>query len=233
MGYMCRSHIQVLAVINKIKRKQFKFKQMNKITTILLLTTVFMISSCAKIYYSPDAKVRASSHQTIAIAPPKVSIAAIKKVDAEAIKEQQKTESTNFQQEMYSWLLKRKMQNRIFVEIQDVETTNAKLRKAGYFDDNPMSPNEICEALGVDGVITSNYSLSKPMSEGGAVALGLLVGVSGSTNNTTVTLEIHDKETKKLLWNYNHKVSGSVGSSPAQLVDNLMRNASKKMPYSN
>ena len=107
------------------------------------------------------------------------------------------------------------------------------LRKAGYFDDNPMSPNEICEALGVDGVITSNYSLSKPMSEGGAVALGLLVGVSGSTNNTTVTLEIHDKETKKLLWNYNHKVSGSVGSSPAQLVDNLMRNASKKMPYSN
>ena len=157
----------------------------------------------------------------------------MKKVDAEAIKEQQRTESTNFQQEMYSWLLKRKMQNRIFVEIQDVETTNAKLRKAGFFDDNPMSPNEICETLGVDGVITSNYSLTKPMSEGAAVALGLLVGVWGSTNNTTVTLEIHDKETKKLLWNYNHKVSGSVGSSPAQLVDNLMRNASKKMPYLN
>ena len=78
---------------------------------------------------------------------------------------------------MYSWLLKRKMQNRIFVEIQDVETTNAKLRKAGYFDYNPMSPNEICEALGVDGVIISNYSLFKPMSEGTAVALGLLVGV--------------------------------------------------------
>ena len=216
-----------------MKHKQFKFEQMNKITTILLMTTVFLISSCAKIYYSPDAKVRASKHQVIAIAPPKVSIAARKKIDAEAIKEQQRKESTNFQQEMYSWLLKREMQNRIFVEIQDVETTNAKLRKAGYFEDNPMSPNEVCEALGVDGVITSNYSLSKPMSDGAAIALGLLVGVWGSTNNTTVTLELHDKETKKLLWNYNHKVSGSVGSSPARLVDNLMRNASKKMPYSN
>jgi hypothetical protein len=80
-------------------------------------------------------------------------------------------------------------------------------------------------------LLTSNYSLSKPMSDGGAIALGLLVGVWGSTNNTGVTLELHDKETKKLLWNYNHKVSGSIGSSPARLVDNLMRHASKRMPY--
>ncbi|NOT38115.1 MAG: hypothetical protein HOP11_12140 [Saprospiraceae bacterium] len=206
---------------------------MNKYSTVLFVTIALIMGSCAKIYYSPEAKARASSHQVIAIAPPKVSIAASKNVDAEAIKEHQRTESTNFQNEMYSWLLKRKRQNRIQVEILDVETTNAKLKKAGYFGDNPMSPNEICEALGVDGVITSNYSLTKPMSEGAAVALGVFVGVWGTTNNTTVTLEIHDKETKKLLWNYNHKVSGSVGSTPAQLVDNLMRHASKKMPYSN
>lgn len=208
-----------------------KITKMNKITISLIFITYFLISNCAKIYYSPDATERASSHQIIAIAPPKVSIAAMKKVDAETIKEQQKTESINFQKEMHSWLLKRKMQNRISVEIQNVETTNAKLRKAGYYDDNPMSPSEICEALGVDGVITSNYSLTKPMSDGAAVALGVLVGVWGSTNNTTVTIEIHDRETKKLLWNYNHKASGSIGSSPAQLVNNLMRKSSKKMPY--
>ncbi len=51
------------------------------------------------------------------------------------------------------------------------------------------------------------------------------------TDNTTVTLEIHDKKTEKLIWNYNHEASGGVGSTPAQLVDNLMRNASRKMPY--
>jgi hypothetical protein len=84
---------------------------MKKLQNSLFLITIFLISGCAKIYYSPDAKVRASSHQVIAIAPPKVSIAARKKVDAEAIKEQQKTESANFQNEMYSWMLKRKMQN--------------------------------------------------------------------------------------------------------------------------
>lgn len=209
------------------------FSRWQQYAMILFTVGSISLSSCAKIYYSPEAKTRASTHKLIAIAPPKVSIAAQKKVDPEAIKEQQKTESINFQQEMYSWLLKRKMQNRIFVEILDVATTNAKLKKAGYFDDTPMSPAEICEVLGVEGIITSNYSLTKPMSEGGAVALGLLVGFWGSTNTTTVNLEIHDKETKKLLWNYNHKVSGSIGSTPAQLVDNLMRNASKNMPYSN
>ena len=205
---------------------------MSKIKTLLVLSTVFLLNSCAKIYFSPDANTRAASHEVIAIAPPKVSIAARKKVDAEAMKEQQKTESINFQKEMYSWLLRRKMQNRIFVEVQDVETTNAKLRQAGYFDDRPMTPNEVCKVLGVDALVTSNYALTKPMSDGAAVALGVLVGVWGSTNNTTVTMEIHDNQTSKLLWNYNHRLSGSVGSTPASLVDNLMRNASKNMPYS-
>lgn len=204
---------------------------MNKRIFLLLGTITILLSSCAKVYFSPDAKSKSNKHKLIALAPPKVTIAARKKVDATAILEQQKAESANFQKEMYAWLLKRKMQNRIFVEILDVETTNAKLRKAGYFDDTPMSPAEMGEILGVDAVLTSNYSLTKPMSDGGAIALGLLVGVWGATNNTTVTLEIHDKEAKKLLWNYNHKLSGSIGSSPASLVDGLMRNASKKMPY--
>lgn len=204
---------------------------MKNFTISIFVLAALMLSSCAKIYYSPDARTRATSHKVIAIAPPKVSIAATKKMDANALIEQQKTESLNFQKEMYSWLLRRKMQNRIFVEIQDTESTNAKLKKAGYFDDNPMTPSEVCETLGVDGLITSNFALSKPMSEGGAIALGLVFGVWGATNNTTVSMEIHDAQNRKLLWSYNHQISGSVGSTPAQLVDALMRNASKKMPY--
>lgn len=206
---------------------------MKKITIFLSIVFITLISNCAQVYYSPDAKQIARSHEVIAIAPPRVSIAANKKISAEMMIEQQKTESMNFQREIYTWMLRRKMQNRIFVNLQDVETTNAKLRKLGYFDGEPMSPAEISEALGVDGIITSNFALAKPMSEGAAIAVGLLVGIWGNTNNTTVAMEIHDRQDKKMIWNYNHRVSGSVGSTPAQLVDNLMRNASKKMPYAN
>ncbi len=204
---------------------------MKKSLFLILGFATFMMSSCAKIYQTPDAIAIANKHKIIAIAPPKVSIAPNKKSTAEALKEQQKTESMNFQKEMHSWMLRRKMQNKITVEILDIETTNAKLKKSGYFDGTPLTPAEMSDLLGVDAVITSNYSLSKPMSEGGAIVLALLVGFWGNTNEATVALDIHDKETKKMIWNFNHKVGGSILSSPAQLVDNLMRNASKKMPY--
>ena len=203
-------------------------KTKNSIFLILLLV---VSTSCAKIYYSPDAQSLAQSHKIIAIAPPTVSIAATKKVDGQALIEQQKTESINFQKEMYSWMLKRKMQGRIVVEIQDVETTVAKLKKAGYYEGTALSPMEICQALGVDGLVTSNYSLSKPMSEGAAIAVGLLVGVWGSTNAATVSVSIHDSNSQKMIWNFNHKLSGGAFSNPAQIVDGLMRQASKKMPY--
>ncbi len=201
---------------------------------LLMMGCIVLLQACSpKVYFSPDAKTRAASHKTIAIAPPKVSITGRKKDDVAALRDQEIRESVNFQKEMYSWLLKRKTQGKMFIEIQDVETTNAKLQKAGILNDKSVTPAEIAAALDVDAIITSNYSLTKPMSEGAAVALGLLVGVWGSTNQTTVTLDIHDAETKKMIWNYNHKASGSTFSTPGQLVDGLMRNASKNMPYIN
>jgi hypothetical protein len=97
------------------------------------------------------------------------------------MKEQQKTESINFQKEMYAWMLKRKMQGKISQEIQEIETTNAKLKKAGY-PETPLTTAELCTTLGVGGIMTSNYSLTKPMSEGAAIAAAVLVGVWGTTN---------------------------------------------------
>ena len=205
---------------------------MKKSLILFLCFTTLLISSCAKIYQSPDALRIAQRHKIIAITPPKVAIAPSKKSTPEGIIEQQKTESLNFQKEMHSWLLRRKMQNKITVEIQDVETTNAKLKKAGYFEGAPLTPAEISELLGVDAILTSNYSLSKPMSEGGAIAVGLIFGEWGNTNEATVTLDLHDRTTQKMIWNFNHKVGGSVFSSSSQLVDDLMRNASRNMPYS-
>jgi hypothetical protein len=188
------------------------------------------LQSCAKIFYTPDATPLARAQKVIAIAPPKVSIAARRKVDGAALIEQQKTESINFQREMYSWMLKRKMQGTILVDIQDVETTNAKLAAAGFQDGNLLTPADLCKVLNVDGILTSNYALSKPMSEGAAIALAVLAGWWAPTNEAVVSLSIHDSGSEKMIWNYDHKLSSSL-SSPARLVDELMRQASRKMPY--
>ena len=127
-------------------------------------------------------------------------------------------------------MLKRKMQGKINKEIQEVETTNAKLKKAGY-PETPMTNTELCQVLGVDGIMSSNFALSKPMSEGAAIAVGLLIGAWGPTNEVRTILSISDCQNKKLIWNYEHKLSGSVGSSASRIVDQLMRYSSSKMPY--
>ncbi len=211
----------------------FNAKKMNGLLVGTMGIIVIFMSSCAEVYRTPDVHALSYQHENIAIIPPTVSIAARKNIDAEAMKEQQRTESANFQREMQNWLLKRKMQRKIFVDIQDVETTNVKLRKAGYFDAQAMSPKELCDLLGVDAVIFSNYALSKPRIGGTIVPwFGGTSALWGSTNETTATIQLHDKQAEKIIWNYSDRVSGRVGSSPARLVDNLMRNASKKMPYS-
>jgi hypothetical protein len=197
---------------------------------VSFIVAVLLLQSCAKVFYAPDARYVASTHKIIAIIPPKVSIAARRKVDATALIEQQKTESINFQREMYSWMLKRKMQGKILVDIQDVETTNAKLTAAGYGDANILTPSEISRLLNVDGILTSNYSLSKPMSEGAAIAMAVIAGEWGPTNEAVASLSIHDSRSDKLIWNYDHKLSSSMGS-PVRLVDDLMREASRRMPY--
>lgn len=204
-------------------------KSIKQISLVLLVSILF--TSCAKVFYSPDALTLAQNQKTFAIIPPTISItSSSKKITAETIKEQQRTESLNFQKEMYSWMLKRKMQGKITQEILDIETTNAKLIRAG-FPGTPLTTTELCEVLGVDGIVTSNYSLSKPMSEVAAVAVAALVGAWGATNEVHVTMSINDYTNKKMIWNFDHKYSGSLGSSPSRIVDELMRQASKKMPY--
>jgi hypothetical protein len=203
-------------------------KLIKQLTLIALVSILF--SSCAKIFYSPDAYELAHSQKIIAIIPPTVSIAAKKNIDAEALKEQQKTESLNFQKEIYSWMLRRKMQGKLSQEIQEIETTNAKLKRANY-QENPLTITELCEVLGVDGIMTSNFGLSKPMSEGAAIAETVFSDSRSSTNEVHASLSISDCTNKKLIWNYDYKSSGTLGSSPSKLVDDLMKDASLKMPY--
>ncbi len=191
---------------------------------------IFLLTSCAKVYYSPDAKDLANTHKTIAILPPVVSISTTKKMSNEQLLEQQKNASVNLQNEIYSWLLKRKMQGKIRPEIQDISLTNSKLEKAGYYD-NTFSPEKICEILGVDGTMGSNFALTQPLSQGVAIAVGVLFDTWENTNEITATLNIKDCANGKLIWNYSHNYSGSVGSSPANLVNELLRDASRKMPY--
>lgn len=204
--------------------------ELNKMKKYFNFLLIILVSGCASVYIAPNGQEVANRHTTIAIIKPNVSIMASKKVDAEAIKESRKTSANEFQQEIYKFLLKRKAQGKMVIGIQDVDETNAILSKK---TDNisTLTTKEICNLLGVDAIMTSNFGLTKPMSTGAAIAMSVLVGFYGSTNEVTVSMSLKNCDDSSLLWKYDHKYSGGIGSSPARLVEGLMRDASKKMPY--
>jgi len=205
---------------------------MKQFFCLIALTSFFVLSSCGpQVYTAPAASAATSSHAIIAIIPPTVTIMGRPKDDPEAIRAAAENDVYTFQQEMFSWMLRRKQQGRIQgVDILDPETTNIKLERIGFWsDEKDLTPAELANALGVDAVITSTFNTTKPMSEGAAIAIGVLFGTWGTTKETTVNLSLHDPEVG-MIWNYDWANAGTFASSEA-LVNGLMRNASRRMPY--
>jgi hypothetical protein len=202
---------------------------MRNTLVILFAMSMVMIACGPSIYMTPDAYERSAKHQKIAILPPKVNLPPQRKVSPEALEAQSKIESSNFQSEIYQAFLRRKSKGQIFVDIQDVEETNVLLTR--NFPEGVYTNAEVCKVLGVDAVVTSQFSLSKPMSEGAAIATMVLVGFAATTNEVKVNMSIKDCSDNTMFWNYDYQYSGSVNTTVSALVDGLMRNASRKIPY--
>jgi len=119
------------------------------------------------------------------------------------------------------------------IEVQDPNTTKALLRKKNITEKNmnKYTPKQLANILNVDAVITGDYKTTKPMSEGASLALGLLSGLWGSSNTATINMSVHNRKDGVLLWNYNKKVRGSIGTDSDDLINTLMRKASRRLSY--
>lgn len=207
---------------------------MKMLKTTIFLFLVSLFSACGPtIYKAANFDESRATMKTLAILPFNVSIDSKKLpkgMTVETLKESQQKTGYDIQSNSYTWFLQR--QKDYTVTFQDIDRTNALLKKADITFDNIalQDKGELCKLLGVNGIISGKATLSQPMSDGAAVALGLLVGAWGSTNKTTTSLTIHDTA-GSLLWKYDYEASGSIGSSAENLTKSLMKNASKKFPY--
>ena len=201
------------------------------IVTLFILT--FLIGCAPTIYKAANFESSKATVKTLAILPFTVSIDSKrlpKGITLETLKESQEKTGYDIQSHAYTWFLQR--QKGYTVTFQDIDRTNALLKKANITFENIalQDKGDLCRLLQVDGIISGKAILSKPMSEGGAIALYILVGFSGSTNKATTAMTIHDAS-GLLLWKYDYEANGSIGSSSEGLTKALMKNVSKKFPY--
>ncbi len=211
---------------------------MNKITfTLCLLLTMLVgvtVNAQTNLFEHPDFETIAKDHKSIAIVPFSAKIKfrpkQMKDLTTEQLKEMETSEGHSIQNAMYSWFLKRKKRGKLLIDVQDPKHTNALLMK-NEVDFEITTPEELAKLLEVDAVITGNFETDKPMSDGASIALGLLVGFWGTTNSALINMSINNAEDGMLLWNYNKRVRGSLGSSNDQLINTLMRKASRRLAY--
>ncbi len=202
-------------------------------TTLGILLICFLASCGPTIYKAQNFEQSKALIKTVAILPFDVAINVRKlpKGTTDAmLKENEQSTGYNIQSNAYSWLLKR--QKDFTTTFQDVSKTNSilKANNIGYEDLFTTDKGNLAKLLGVDAVFSGKATMSKPISEGGALAMGILVGAWGATNQITTNITMHDWESN-LLWKYDYTASGSVGSSAESLTRALMKNASKKYPY--
>lgn len=208
---------------------------MNKLLTLVAL---LVLSACSpRIYQPADFNSKTANHKTVAILPAQVILNLrpneMRRLSPEDIARNEKATGMAMQEKLYGWFLRRSNNYNYTVTFQDVTETNALLKKADIdYEDLPeLSRSELSRRLGVDAIISPSLRTNKPMNEGVALALGLTLGVWGQTNQAFTTINIHEATRGDLVWKYDFQASGSVGSSPEQLVNALMRNASRRFPY--
>lgn len=210
---------------------------MKKILFALFALSIVAAGCGPTIYKAQDFDSRTATHKLVAILPAEVSILLrpneMKKTSIGELQQSEENTGLSIQDKMYSWFLKRSGKFKYTVAFQDISKTNALLLKNGikYADMRSKTKEEIAKLLGVDAVISSRASMKKPMSDGAAVALGLLIGTWGSTNNVQTSISINEATKGDLVWKYDYTAAGSIGSNTDNLVNALMRNASKKFPY--
>lgn len=211
---------------------------MKKLLLLVFVTFTVTTFSQTNLYENPDFDEIAKNHKVIGILPFKAYVKLRKKqmkeMTTEDMKRLELAEGKSIQTAMYSWFLKRKKRGKLQrIEVQDPNKTTALLRKKEITQENMANytPEEMAKILEVDAIISGDYKTDKPMSEGASVALGLLVGFWGTTNSATINMSVHNAEDGVLLWNYNKKVRGSLGSSPEDLINKLMRKASRRLSY--
>lgn len=199
------------------------------------LMCALLLCACATVYTADDFSDYQARHRTVAILPPTVSINAQSfksGTPIAVIENQQREESLLFMRQLYSQLLVRSQKSEFTVEFQDVDDTLALLNRAQLDEQGlkSMTRSEIAKTLGVDAVMSLRIYRDKPMTTGEAIFSVLVAGAS-ATNEVQINLSIHDGESGRMAWNFDHLVGGGLISSAEGMARSLIKAVSKKFPY--
>ena len=206
---------------------------MKKIVFVFILLTTVMASAQKNIYENIRFDELTDNHEVLAIVPFIAHLELKEAVDRDELKVLAKKEGYAVQNALETYFSKRKKRKKFNVDFQNINNTNAILAQNNidYNNIDTYTTQELCKILEVNGIISGNLNLNILLSEGGPTDFSILDYFSGNANYGRIGVKVSDGETGKLLWKYENEISKKTGKNTTELIDKMMKTASRKFPY--
>ncbi|MHA7864463.1 hypothetical protein [Flagellimonas marinaquae] len=206
---------------------------MKKIVFVLALFATTLAMGQKNIYESIRFDEYTEDHEVLAIIPFIANLELKKAVDQDELDVLAQKEGYAVQNALETYFSRRKKRKKFNVDFQNIANTNAILAQNNitYENIDTYTTKELCKILEVDGIISGNLNLNILLSEGVPTDFSILDYFSGNANYGRIGVKISDGETGKLLWKYENEISKKTGKNTNELIDKMMKTASRKFPY--
>ncbi|NNG11116.1 MAG: hypothetical protein HKM92_13180 [Arenibacter sp.] len=202
---------------------------------IIIVFSFLCVGASAQknIYESDKFDELSSEHQNLAIIPFLTHLELKDNIPDNEIRGLEKKEGYAVQDALETYFSKRKKKKKFSVEFQNIKNTNAILQQNDitYENIDVYSVKELCNILGVDGLISGTLDLNVLLSKGVPTEFSLLDYINGDANYGRIGVKISDGATGKLLWKYEKRINKKSGKNTNDLIELMMKLASRKFPY--
>ncbi|PXX23044.1 hypothetical protein [Arenibacter sp. ARW7G5Y1] len=206
---------------------------MKNIAIIIFTLLSLGVSAQKNIYTSEKFDELSQDHNNLAIIPFLTNLELKDEISSKELKDLEQKEGYAVQDALETYFSKRKKKKKFSVEFQNIKNTNAILKQNGISYDNidVYSVKELAQILGVNGIISGTLDLNVLLSKGVPTEFSLLDYINGDSNYGRIGVKISDGITGKLLWKYEKQINKKSGKNTTDLIDLMMKLASRKFPY--
>jgi hypothetical protein len=201
--------------------------------SLLALFLMTAVHAQKDIYESEKFDELSGDHKTLAIIPFFTYLELEEKVARSEMEKLEEKEGYAVQNALETYFGRGRKRKKFSVDFQNTDNTNAILTKNNitYKNIDTYTIRELCKYLEVDGIISGNLDLNILLSEGVPSEFSFIDYILGDANYGRIGIKISDGETGKLLWKYEQEINKKSGRNTDDLIDKMMKNATRKFPY--
>lgn len=206
---------------------------MKVIVFFLFLFLAAPLIAQKNIYESDKFDLLSENHKTLAIIPFVANLDLKDSISKEELMVLEEREGYAVQNALETYFSRGRKKKKFSVEFQNVKNTNAILAKnnISYANIDIYTTKELCAFLEVDGIISGNLNLNVLLSKGVPTEFSFFDYIRGDANYGRIGIKVSDGNTGKLLWKYEKQINKKSGKNTYDLIDLMMKQATRKFPY--